>query len=87
MSLDPTTPETTVVLTTPPPEEIPIGFSTKVGSVVSAIFGFIALVTAVLHGDHSQETITSLILSGVALFIVLGGRYAQAALAQLARRW
>lgn len=66
--------------------EIPVGLATRIGQVVAAIFGLIALATAVLNGDHSQETITALILSAVTVFVLMGGRYAQAALALLAQR-
>lgn len=62
---------------------IPVGLATRIGLIVASIFGLVSLVTAVLHGDHSQETITSMILAGVTVFILLGGRYAQAALAYL----
>lgn len=75
---------------TDPPESppagpvIPIGFSTRVAQVVGAIFGLIALVTAVLDGDHSEETITALILAAVTVVTMLAGRYAQAVAAYLA---
>lgn len=72
-----------------PPAEptIPVGLATRLGTAVAAVFGLIALITAVLEGDHSQETIIALILAALNVFIVLGGRYAQAALAEFARRW
>lgn len=66
------------------PTYIPVGLATRLGQIVAAIFGLIALVTAVLNGDHSQETILALILSAGTVFVLMGGRYAQAALANLA---
>jgi len=54
---------------------------------VAAVFGLIALVTAVLHGNHSQETITALILAAVNTFTVLGGRYVIAKQTELAKAW
>jgi hypothetical protein len=62
---------------------VPVGLATRLGQIVSAIFGLIALVTAVLNGDHSQETITSLVLMTVTVVTLMGGRYLQAAMAYL----
>lgn len=62
-----------------PAPEIPKGLATTVGQVVGAAFALIALVTAVLDGDHSQETITALILSAVTFITLMAGRFAQAA--------
>lgn len=54
------------------------GLATHVGQVVGAAFALIALVTAVLDGDHSQETITALILSAITFVTLMAGRFAQA---------
>lgn len=66
-------------------EEIPVGLATRVTAVVGAGFALVAAVTAVLNGDHSQETITFAVLSALSFFVLAGGRYAQAALGRLAR--
>jgi hypothetical protein len=57
---------------------IPVGLATRVGAVVGAGFTLVGLVTAVLDGDHSQETITAMILAAVAFVTLMSGRYAQA---------
>lgn len=68
------------------PDSTPdVGLATKVGTLVAAIFGLVALVTAVLDGDHSQETITALVLTAVTVWTLMGGRYLQAAAANRAR--
>lgn len=66
---------------------IPVGLATRLMQIVGAGFAVIAGVTAVLDGDHSQTTVVALILSGVSFFVLAGGRYAQAALAELAQFW
>lgn len=66
-----------------PPEVIPVGLATKLGGVVASLFALVSLVSAVLDGDHSQETVISLILAAVTVFVLMGGRYAQAALKAL----
>jgi hypothetical protein len=58
--------------------EIPKGLATQIGQIVGAAFALIALVTAVLDGDHSQETVTALILSAVTFITLMAGRFAQA---------
>jgi hypothetical protein len=62
---------------------IPVGLATKLGIVVSAVFGFVAALTAVLDGDHSQETILTMILAAATVIAVIGGRMGQAALDRL----
>ena len=59
--------------------DIPKGLATQIGQVVGAGFALVALVTAVLEGDHSQETITALILSAVTFVTLIVSRSAQAA--------
>lgn len=63
---------------TPTPPEIPQGLGSQIGKAVGAAFALIALVTAVLQGDHSQETITAMILSAVTFATLMAGRFAQA---------
>lgn len=58
--------------------QISKGLATHVGQAVGAAFALIALVTAVLDGDHSQETVTALILAGVTFVTLMAGRFAQA---------
>lgn len=60
---------------------IPVGLATQLGKLGVAAFGVVALVAAVLHGDHSEETITALIGAIATLLTLMGGRYAQAAAA------
>jgi hypothetical protein len=63
-----------------PPAEpvISQGLATRVGQVSGAVFGLVALITAVLDGDHTAETITALVLSALSLLTLMAGRYAQA---------
>lgn len=58
--------------------DISKGLATQIGQAVGAAFALIALVTAVLDGDYSQETITALILSAVTFVTLMAGRFAQA---------
>lgn len=58
--------------------QISKGLATQVGQLVGAAFALIALVTAVLDGDHSQETVTALILAGITFVTLMAGRFAQA---------
>jgi hypothetical protein len=57
---------------------IPIGFGTKLGLATSAIAGIVALVAAVLDGDHSTETLVALVLAVVAAVRTVDGRMNQA---------
>jgi hypothetical protein len=57
---------------------IPVGLATKIGALVAAAFGVVAGVTAVLHGDHTEETITSLVLAAATVWWLMKGRYDQA---------
>lgn len=58
--------------------DIPVGFATKLGVIVSGLFGIAALVSAIINGDHTEETIAALAAAVVALYKVLDGRYNQA---------
>jgi hypothetical protein len=55
------------------------GLSTQVGLLSSAILGVVAIVTAILNGDHSSETIASLAAAVFTLCTTIGGRMYQAA--------
>jgi hypothetical protein len=57
---------------------IPVGLATKLGQIITAIFLAVALVSAVLDGDHSEATVTAMILSVVSAVSLMLGRYAQA---------
>ena len=59
-------------------QSVPKGLATIVGQVVAAVFGLIALAGAVLKGDHSEQTVTALILAAVTVWTLMAGRYAQA---------
>lgn len=62
-----------------PATSVPVGLSTKIGGTVSAVMGLVAVLTAVLDGDHTTETIGALASAVVVLVTLMGGRYAQAA--------
>jgi flagellar motor component MotA len=68
-----------------PAQNIPIGLATKLMAIIGSLFGLITAVSVVIHGDLSQDTVTTMILSAVSFFILAGGRYAQAALATVNR--
>jgi len=58
---------------------IPIGLGTKLGLSSAALFSLVALVAAVMNGDHTTETITALIIAGVSVVRTVDGRMAQGA--------
>lgn len=58
--------------------DIPVGFATKLGVIVSALFGVATIVTAIMNGDHTEETIAALAAAVLTLYKVLDGRYNQA---------
>jgi hypothetical protein len=58
-----------------------VGLGTQAGLVATAILGIAAIVTAILNGDHSTETVASLAGAVVTLCTTIGGRMAQAAAA------
>ncbi len=58
--------------------EIPVGLATKLGAVGAGIAGLIAGVTAILDGDHTETTITGLLISGGLIYSVVSGRSKQA---------
>jgi hypothetical protein len=57
---------------------IPVGLASKVGAVTAAVFALVAAGTAVLHGDHSQETIAAGAVAAVTVWTFMAGRFAQA---------
>lgn len=63
----------------PTPPVIPVGLGTKLGLFGTSVLAVIALVTAVLHGDHTFETLVSLAGAVALLYKVVDGRYQQAA--------
>lgn len=58
--------------------DIPVGFTTKLGLIVAGVSGVAALVSAIIAGDHTEETIGALVAAVIALYKVLDGRYNQA---------
>jgi hypothetical protein len=76
-------------LKTSPPSHpnIPIGLGTVTGLGATATMWFVALVTAVLDGDHTGETRTTLIVGGATLLVTLLGRFAQAVAAIIAAKY
>lgn len=57
---------------------IPVGLGTKVGLSASVVQFVGVLVTVLLDGDHSEETISLLVTATVTLVTVLWGRFKQA---------
>lgn len=72
-------PETPVVL-----PKIPVGFATKFGVFATVAAAAVAAVTAILNGDHSDETIGALVTAGATAFALIKGRSEQAASAYAA---
>lgn len=58
---------------------IPIGFATKLGVYGTSVLAIVALVTAVLNGDHTPETLTALATATIVLATTIYGRMKQAA--------
>lgn len=59
-------------------EEIPIGVGTILGFLGTAISLFLALITMVLDGDYTVETLTAGTSAVVLLSVTIIGRMAQA---------
>jgi hypothetical protein len=59
-------------------EQIPVGLATKLGTVAGAAAALAALVSAVLEGDHTPETLGALAAATIAVYKVMAGRYDQA---------
>jgi hypothetical protein len=64
---------------------IPFGLASKLMTLIAAIFGAIGAITAVVNGELTADSIYTLSVSVIAVFILAGGRYAQAALGALNR--
>ena len=58
---------------------IPVGLSTSLGVLGTMVLGVVGLVTAVLNGDHTSETITALVTATLVLATTIYGRMHQAA--------
>ena len=73
----------------PPPEPaptahdvrqgIPVGLATQLGGLGTLVLAVVALVTAVLNGDHTPETISALAGAVIILATTVIGRMNQAA--------
>jgi hypothetical protein len=57
---------------------IPVGLGTTLGALGTMILGVAALVSAVLGGDHTAETLGALASAAVVLVATIAGRFAQA---------
>lgn len=60
-------------------DTIPEGLATRLGKYATALLAVVAAVTAVLEGDHSQETLLAGAGAVAVLLTLMGGRFAQAA--------
>lgn len=58
---------------------VPVGLATKLGVYGTSVLAIVALVTAVLDGDHTPETLTALGTAAVVLATTVYGRMVQAA--------
>jgi len=59
--------------------QVPVGLSTKVGLIATALAALAAAVAAVIDGDHTPETIAALVTAGLTLYGVIRSRGEQAA--------
>lgn len=58
---------------------IPVGLATKLGVYGTSVLAIVGLVTAVLDGDHTPETLTALATATIVLATTIYGRMKQAA--------
>ena len=58
---------------------IPAGLATRLGAIGTLTLGVVALVTAVINGDHTSETVTALAGAVATLVATIYGRMQQAA--------
>lgn len=58
---------------------VPVGLSTMLGVFGTSVLSIIALITAVLDGDHTPETLTALATAVIVLATTIYGRMQQAA--------
>jgi hypothetical protein len=66
-------------------EYIPVGLGTKLGVGVGALAALLAIVTAILNGDHSEETVSAALVAAANFYAVIRGRMDQAAAAAAPR--
>ena len=64
--------------TAPPNTIVPVGWTSLLGVYSTAALAIVALVAAILNGDHSQETLLALAGAVITLVSTLAGRFAQA---------
>lgn len=64
---------------------ISVGLATKLMALIGSLFGVITAVSVIAHGELSQDSVVTLVLSATSFFVLAGGRYAQAALGALNR--
>jgi hypothetical protein len=62
-----------------PKVTIPSGLSTQLGVYGTSVMAIVALITAVLNGDHTLETLTALVTATILLSTTIYGRMRQAA--------
>jgi hypothetical protein len=58
---------------------VPTGLATKLGVYGTSVLAIVALVTAVLDGDHTPETLIALATATIVLSTTIYGRMKQAA--------
>lgn len=58
--------------------DVPVGLGSKVGIGSGVLVAFVGAVFAFADGDHSEETITALIVGGALILSVVWGRMLQA---------
>jgi hypothetical protein len=64
---------------TQPRSAVPVGLATKMGVYGTSVLAIVALVTAVIDGDHTPETLTALATATIVLATTIYGRMKQAA--------
>jgi hypothetical protein len=62
-----------------PKVTIPSGLATQLGVYGTSVMAIVALVTAVLDGDHTPETLIALVTATIILATTIYGRMKQAA--------
>lgn len=58
---------------------VPVGLATKLGVYGTSVLAIVALVSAVIDGDHTPETLTALATATIVLATTIYGRMKQAA--------
>jgi len=59
--------------------QIPVGLGTKLGVVFASLASIAALVSAIIEGDHSEETIGAAVIAAASLWATISSRGGQAA--------